>query len=976
MVVDPARPSNLYAHFDCVGIWKSTNFGATWNGPINTGTNGAGANGAGTITIAPGPPGGPPILYSGAIRGTGLGFWKSVDGGVSWTQYMVGPAGTAQDAGAPLVDPYDGNHLVRIGHETSTIFQSFDGGVSWSQVNIDPGMVAGGSGSFGFINTGNASTTRNTWLWLAQGTALCVGTWRTTDGGAHWTKVSCNEHAHGGAQIYQPDTNGVVYMAGIYGSQGWGIYRSTDYGQTWAHVGNGGADGVVFGTPNYVYAGYGWACQNCTIDANLQVAAQPGLTGWTQAVQPSGMGMGPVNAAVTFDGTHYVALTANMNSGLWRLVEGASALPAPTNTPSATNTPANTPVVPTSTPAATVVAGLPNGFYTTAFPLTENPISEAGVWRNGGTTGLDWTNIRTTPGKAFGTQAGNSVATYDDSIAVLNGAFTPDQQASGTVFNTRVAPAGDYSGEVEVLLRFAVSGHSARGYEINFSTKPGTNYVTIVRWNGPVGSFTPLVQTQPSYVTTGAVVSGKIVGNVITGYINGVQVIQATDNTFATGNPGMGFYVRNISQAGDITKYGFTSYTAQNVGGAPTSTPVPPTPTRTATPVPPTGTPVPPTSTPIPPAGLRVVGNRLLDGGQLVQLRGVNRSGSEYMCQYGPIFDGPVDQASIDAIKAWGVNTVRVPLNQSCWLGINGLPANGLTASAYRAGVQAFVDLLTANGLYTILDLHWTATAQTPMPDADTPAFWTSVATTFAPNHSVLFDLFNEPYPDNNQDTTAAWTCLRDGCNGAPGMQQLVTTVRATGAQNVIMSPGILYSGGMSRWLEFKPTDPTGNLAASWHTYAPNGNQCNTQACWDSVIAPILASVPLVAGEIGQIDCQSDYITALATWLDAHQGNYLAWAWDTYDCSGFPSLVSDYSGTPTNYGLGFRDHLLGVTPTATPTATPVPPTSTPVPPTSTPVPPTATPVPMVSVPAPPSSGCFVLTATNGVIDPTWRSCTP
>ncbi|HET8844514.1 MAG TPA: cellulose-binding domain-containing protein, partial [Ktedonobacteraceae bacterium] len=52
---------------------------------------------------------------------------------------------------------------------------------------------------------------------------------------------------------------------------------------------------------------------------------------------------------------------------------------------------------------------------------------------------------------------------------------------------------------------------------------------------------------------------------------------------------------------------------------------------------------------------------------------------------------------------------------------------------------------------------------------------------------------------------------------------------------------------------------------------------------------------------------------------------YLGWGWDTYDCSSFPALITDYSGTPTNFGAGFKQHLIalagGVVPTPTPTAT-------------------------------------------------------
>jgi hypothetical protein len=38
----------------------------------------------------------------------------------------------------------------------------------------------------------------------------------------------------------------------------------------------------------------------------------------------------------------------------------------------------------------------------TNFPLTEDPISEGGNWIGGGTTGLDWNNVQTTPGFANG----------------------------------------------------------------------------------------------------------------------------------------------------------------------------------------------------------------------------------------------------------------------------------------------------------------------------------------------------------------------------------------------------------------------------------------------------------------------------------------------------------------------------------------------------------------------------------------------
>jgi endoglucanase len=123
------------------------------------------------------------------------------------------------------------------------------------------------------------------------------------------------------------------------------------------------------------------------------------------------------------------------------------------------------------------------------------------------------------------------------------------------------------------------------------------------------------------------------------------------------------------------------------------------------------------------------------------------------------------------------------------------------------------------------------------MPDEDhASALWSSVAKTFKGNNEVVFDLFSEPYPDNNQDTTAGWTCWKNGgtCEGIAfktvGMQSLVNTIRNTGASNVLMLGGLEYANRLSHWLQHMPSDPLNNLAASWHIY-PHGNPCNSTTC-------------------------------------------------------------------------------------------------------------------------------------------------
>jgi hypothetical protein len=341
-----------------------------------------------------------------------------------------------------------------------------------------------------------------------------------------------------------------------------------------------------------------------------------------------------------------------------------------------------------------------------------------------------------------------------------------------------------------------------------------------------------------------------------------------------------------------------------------------------------------------------VCGNRLVDqNGAVVQLRGVNRSGTQYMCvDGGGFFDGPTDATSLGYIKAWGVNAVRVSLNEDCWLGINGVAAayGGLN---YQNAIAGYVDRLNAQGFRVILDLHWAAPGTTlttsaldqlPMADRDhSPMFWAGVASAYKNNPSVLFDLFNEPYPDSNRNTTAAWTCVRDGgtCPGVgyttAGSQELVDAIRGTGATNVIMVGGPQYAGVIDKWIQYKPTDPANQLAASIHIYyntaaSPEWAPCYLQSCWNSTMAPLATTTPIVIGEVGEHDCSHGLIdgTALSPtqpslldWSDQHAISYLAWSWISNgggNCASEPSLISNYQGTPTAYGIGIRDHLLSL----------------------------------------------------------------
>lgn len=338
------------------------------------------------------------------------------------------------------------------------------------------------------------------------------------------------------------------------------------------------------------------------------------------------------------------------------------------------------------------------------------------------------------------------------------------------------------------------------------------------------------------------------------------------------------------------------------------------------------------------PQGLRVVGNRIEDeNGTQLFLRGVNRSGSEYRCiQGGGFFDGACDEASVRAMKTWNINAVRVPLNEACWLGLDSAPAD-FAGDAYKSAIQSYVHLLHKYALVPILDLHWsragdaTPDSLDPMPNADhSPDLWRDVAATFADDTGVIFEPFNEPFPDRNRDTTEAWECWRDGCMArgweataepyqAAGMQELVTSIRDTGATQLILLGGVVYSNALTKWREYRPSDPLENVAPAWHIY--NFNGCNSPECWSGAPQALAKDFPIVATEIGQDDCQSDFITPLMAFLDEHASGYLAWSWNVYgkcqpasmDDPGNPwPLIDSFElATPNSaYAKAFRDHAL------------------------------------------------------------------
>jgi photosystem II stability/assembly factor-like uncharacterized protein len=190
----PGRPATFYAGFDNGGVWRTTDYGSTWQPIFDDQPTGS----IGAIGVAPSDPS---IIYVGSGAGiirpdlaTGDGVYKSTDGGRSWTHLGLR---NSQMIANIVVDPHDANRLfvAVLGHPYGPsaergIFRSTDGGQTFEKVLYRDEYTSG----------------NDVVLDPADPNTLYAGLWRQ--------QQSFRESAE-------------------FGGPGGGIFKSTDGGTTW-----------------------------------------------------------------------------------------------------------------------------------------------------------------------------------------------------------------------------------------------------------------------------------------------------------------------------------------------------------------------------------------------------------------------------------------------------------------------------------------------------------------------------------------------------------------------------------------------------------------------------------------------------------------------------------------------------------------------------------------------------------------------
>ena len=218
----------------------------------------------GRVTAVTGIPTQPLVYYMGTVGG---GVYKTVDAGHTWLnmtdgQIAVGPIGAVEVAQTNPSIVYAGTGSSKIRSNISIgrgIYKSSDAGKTWTFLGLrDVGQIATIR-----INPVNSDEV----FVAASGNPFIDnkerGVWRTRDGGKTWKQVFALSPALGAADLeLQPGHPNVVFatmwhglrkpwtiISGSEASEGAGIYKSTDGGDTWKKLTDGLPD-KLFGRAN------------------------------------------------------------------------------------------------------------------------------------------------------------------------------------------------------------------------------------------------------------------------------------------------------------------------------------------------------------------------------------------------------------------------------------------------------------------------------------------------------------------------------------------------------------------------------------------------------------------------------------------------------------------------------------------------------------------------------------------------------
>lgn len=303
-VMDRSNTANITLGTDGIGVYRTTNCGASWT-HINTGQNAAALDGGAQWSMAIDPVD-PNVIYTVSGYGTN-GVFKTTNAGIDWKQTLapefahifVYDGFTAQ----VRVDPTDHLHLVitphftcQAGHSETCFLETKDGGSTWAAVENSPS--SGEGARITLID-------HDTWFsGLGFG-----GLYRTSDAGKSWKAVtSSNSYAY--EVLHRP--GGKYYLPVAFG------LAQSDDGISWTTPASSPGAQIVTTSATRVYAATGGWCVSGHTELINPISSAPidNPTTWTIDTSYSNHFS---SGDLQYDADHHMLYTSNCLGGFWRV---------------------------------------------------------------------------------------------------------------------------------------------------------------------------------------------------------------------------------------------------------------------------------------------------------------------------------------------------------------------------------------------------------------------------------------------------------------------------------------------------------------------------------------------------------------------------------------------------------------------------------------------------------------------------------
>ena len=217
----------------------------------------------------------------------------------------------------------------------------------------------------------------------------------------------------------------------------------------------------------------------------------------------------------------------------------------------------------------------PSEDYETDFPDTENPLSQGGIWLGGDQGGaMPFENMRTTPGRCFGTVLIEPGDIYNDSLGHINPAFreySADQFVEGQIFwDTGYSPVSTHEALLGLRAKSSVAGPSFyEYYELLFN--PGSQGMQLFWQDGTMGGYHEVTLSGPGFfegVQNGSWLRGEVVGSAFSIYMwNGAEWdlgFTGADSNNTYGQPGLGAFAR-VGSGMDYARFCWSYFRCGNL---------------------------------------------------------------------------------------------------------------------------------------------------------------------------------------------------------------------------------------------------------------------------------------------------------------------------------------------------------------------------------------------------------------------------